>query len=66
MDNYKIKRNERIRREFSELYDKKKLRIDYCLNCLAEKYGIRPQTIMHIIKGYGIYNYHIATSNASS
>ena len=61
MDNYKIKRNERIRKEFSELYDKKKLRIDYCLNCLAEKYGIRPQTIMHIIKGYGIYSYDTAS-----
>ncbi len=56
MDHYKIKRNNRIRKEFSEMYDNKKLRIDYCLESLAEKYGIRPQTIMHIIKRYGAYN----------
>ena len=55
MDNYRQKRNNRIRKEFTEMYDKKNLRIDYCLKCLAEKYGIRPQTIMHIIKGYGVY-----------
>ena len=55
MNDYKIKRNARIRKEFSEMYDKKKLRIDHCLQSLAEKYGIQPQTILHIIKGYGVY-----------
>ena len=55
MEMYKQRRNERIRKEFTEMYDKKRLRIDYCLTSLAERYGIRPQTIMHIIKGYGVY-----------
>ena len=55
MEDYKQRRNTRIRKEFMDMYDKKKLRIDHCLHALAEKYGIRPQTILHIIKGYGAY-----------
>lgn len=55
MHDYKQRRNIRIRKEFANMYDKRKLRIDYCLSCLAEKYGIQPQTVMHIIKGYGVY-----------
>ena len=55
MDEYKQKRNARIRKEFTDMYNKRKLRVDYCLQNLAEKYGIRPQTIMHIIKEYGPY-----------
>lgn len=55
MDDYKLRRNARIKKEFGDMYDRRKLRLDYCLECLAEKYGIRPQTIMHIIKGYGVY-----------
>ncbi|MCY4418505.1 MAG: hypothetical protein OXB93_01505 [Cytophagales bacterium] len=55
MNTYKVKRNQRIKKEFSHMYDKKKLRIDHCLNVLAERYGIQPSTIMHIIKGYGVY-----------
>ena len=55
MNDYKKTRNSRIRKEFSDMYDKRKLRIDHCLNALANKYGIQPQTIMHIIKEYGVY-----------
>ena len=55
MDQYRLKRNARIRKEFTSMYNKKKWRVDYCLHQLAEKYGIHPQTIMHIIKGYGAY-----------
>ena len=55
MQDYKQRRNNRVRREFTDMYNKKKLRIDYCLEQLAERYGIRPQTVMHIIKGYGAY-----------
>ena len=55
MNDYKIKRNSRIRQEFNALYEKKKLRIDHCLHSLAERYGIQPQTVLHIIKGYGVY-----------
>ena len=55
MDAYRLKRNKRMKEEFANMYHKKKLRIGHILHLLAEKYGIKPQTILHIIKGYGIY-----------
>jgi hypothetical protein len=48
-------RNERIRSQVIELYDKKRLRLDDAIKQVADTWCLEPTTIEKIYFGYGKY-----------
>ena len=49
-------RNEQIRQDFEQLYDKGMLRLEACLKRLSEKHFLSENTIFQIVKRYGRYD----------
>lgn len=48
-------RNERIRSQVANLYDKKRLRLDDAINQVAHTWCLEPTTVEKIYFGYGRY-----------
>lgn len=48
-------RNEKIKREFEDMVNRKHLDLDYVLEKLSDQYHLEERTIYLILKGYGHY-----------